>query len=184
MRFCAILFPAIAALSACATSIQRDPVYRETEVRQSRPRLDGETFDAQEADPALREAFAAADLKAERDVGNVARDSNFIVAFWKSKQSILKKEYGIAWRTPAELNPQIRYASYGQPEVTQLERLSLRETVAQRMTPAESVRGIFRDFEGIAHVTTYDATTDTGRVYRFNGHDQVWSLIDVSEIVE
>jgi hypothetical protein len=51
------------------TSLQPDPVYRETETRRERPRLDGEIFDAPESDPKLLESFAAADRKAERTVG-------------------------------------------------------------------------------------------------------------------
>ena len=74
----------------------------------------------------LRSAFSAAD-QAERAVGNVPRDSKFIFHFWKVKKRILSKDYGISWRTPAEINPHIQYASYGQPEVTDLEKQSLRQ---------------------------------------------------------
>jgi hypothetical protein len=94
-------------LVACETSISRDPVYRETEVRQSRPRLLGESFDSQESYPRLKSAFDTADRKAERAVGNVPRDAEFITRFWDAKRRILSREFGITWRTPAELNPQI-----------------------------------------------------------------------------
>jgi hypothetical protein len=81
--------------------IQPDPVYRETEVRQSRPRLNGEVFDSQESDPALKNKFALVDRKAERAVGNVPRGSKFILHFWEAKKRILKDQFGIQWKTPS-----------------------------------------------------------------------------------
>jgi hypothetical protein len=98
--------------------IQPDPVYRETEVRQSRPRLNGEVFDPQESDPALKDNFALVDRKAERVVGNVKRDSKFILHFWDAKKRILKDQFGIQWEAPVELNPGIKYDGYGQPKIT------------------------------------------------------------------
>jgi hypothetical protein len=174
----------VIGLAACATDIQPDPVYRETEIRQARPRLAGEQFDPQESDPALRSAFSAADQKAERAVGNVPRDSTFIVHFWNAKKRILSKEYGISWKTPAEMNPQIRYLSYGQPEVTELEKQSLREKMSERLAPGETVHGMLREFDGIVLVSTHNAATDTSKLYRFTGHDQSWTFLDEGVIEE
>lgn len=131
-----------------AADIQPDPVYRETEVRQSRPRLNGEVFDRQESDPTLKDKFAIADRKAERVVGNVERDSKFILHFWRAKKRILKDQFGIQWTTPAELNPSIKYASYGQPEITETEDRALRALTASRLSgSSEQVRGVDRNFE-------------------------------------
>jgi hypothetical protein len=170
------------ALTGCATAIQPDPVYRETEIRQARPRLASEQFDPQESNPSLRWAFSFADQKAERAVGNLPRDSEFIFHFWKVKKRILRKDYGISWRTPAEINPQIKYASYGQPEVTEREKQSLREETAKLLAPGEIVRDFSREFEGIAWVSTHNANTDTNKIYRFTGHDQTWALLDEAVI--
>jgi hypothetical protein len=97
----------------------RDPIYRETEVRHARPRLSGEKFDRHETDPKLRAAFAAADAAAERRVANVKRDERFALKFWSAKKQILRRQFGIDWKSPAELNPTLAYDSYGQPRLPQ-----------------------------------------------------------------
>src|SRR5262249_28302743 len=143
--------PAVAALislAGCSATVARDPVYRETEIRQARPRLSGERFDSQESDANLQAIFSAADMKAERAVGDVPRDEKFISHFWEAKRRILEQEYEITWKSPAELNPQIRYANYGQPEVTAAESQALRDQVQSRLSPSESISGILREFEG------------------------------------
>jgi hypothetical protein len=140
----AALIGVLVLLAACSSTvrsgaaIQPDPVYRETEVRHARPRLNGELFDPSESDPALASAFASADQKAERLVGNTKRDSQFITKFWSEKKRILKAEFGVTWRTPAEMNPQIRYANYGQPMLTDEERSAL-ESLRKLPRPANSV---------------------------------------------
>jgi len=184
MRHRAIVLSAILSLNGCATDIQPEPLYRETEIRQSRPRLAGEKFDPQESNPSLRSAFSAADQEAERAVGNVPRDSIFIFHFWNEKKRILMKEYGISWRTPAEINPQVRYADYGQPEVTELEKQSLREEMVKRLTSGETVHGIAREFDGVVWVSTRNVNTDTNKLYRFTGHDQTWTFLDEGVIEE
>jgi hypothetical protein len=159
--------------------IQPDPVYRETEVRQSRPRLNGEVFDPQETDPVLKDKFALVDRKAERVVGNVPRDSKFILHFWEAKKRILKDQFGIQWKTPAELNSSIRYDDYGQPKITAAEDLALRAQVAPRLSSSsEEVRRIDRSFEGVAEVWTGDRQTKQIWLYTFAGHDDQWTFIE------
>jgi hypothetical protein len=159
--------------------IQPDPVYRETEVRQSRPRLNGEVFDPQESDPALKAKFALVDRKAERIVGNVPRDSKFILHFWEAKKRILKDQFGIQWKTPAELNPHITYDGYGQPKITAAEDRALRALVAPRLSSSsKEVRGVDRSFEGVAEVWTSDSQTRQIGLYTFAGHDDQWTFIE------
>lgn len=159
--------------------IQPDPIYRETEVRQSRPRLNGEVFDPQEADPMLKDKFALVDRKAERLVGNVPRDSMFIFHFWEAKKRILKDQFGIQWRTPAELNSNIRYDDYGQPKITAAEDFALRAQVAPRfLSRSEEVRRVDRSFEGVAEVWTGDRQTKEIWLYTFAGHDDQWTFIE------
>jgi hypothetical protein len=93
-------------------------------------------------------------------------------------------EYGISWRTPAEINPQVKYAGYGQPEVTELEKTALREEMAKRLTSGEIVQGITRQFEGVVWVSTRNINTDTNKLYRFTGHDQSWTYLDEGVIEE
>jgi hypothetical protein len=102
-------------ITACGGQpVQPDPVYRETLLRHSRPQLDAEQFDPQESDLMLKDTFAKADAKAERKVANVPRNDRFIYKFWAAKRRILLREFGITWNTPADLNPGIKYESYGQ----------------------------------------------------------------------
>jgi hypothetical protein len=168
-----------------AEDIQPDPVYRETEVRLSRPMVSGEKFDPQESDPALKEKFTIADRQAERAVGNVERDSEFIFHFWKAKKRILRDQFGIQWKTPAELSPDVAYANYGQPKITNSENHTLRALVAPRLSSAsEKIQGIDRSFEGVASVWTRDLQTDQMREYQFVGHDESWKFIQVLELEE
>jgi hypothetical protein len=148
-------------------------------VRQSRPRLNGEVFDPQESDPALKDKFALVDRKAERVVGNVKRDSKFILHFWDAKKRILKDQFGIQWKTPVELNPGIKYDGYGQPKITAAEDRALRALVAPRLSSrSEEVRGVDRSFEGIAEVWTSNRQTQQIGLYTFAGHDDQWTFIE------
>jgi hypothetical protein len=159
--------------------IQPDPVYRETEVRQSRPRLNGEVFDPQESNPVLKDKFGLVDRKAERVVGNVPRDSKFILHFWEAKKRILKDQFGIQWKTPVELNPAIKYDDYGQPKITAAEDRTLRALVAPRLSSnSEEVRRVDRSFEGVAEVWTGDRQTQQIGLYTFAGHDDQWTFIE------
>ena len=181
MRTIAILLGLAWHLTAAATDIQPDPVYRETQVRQSRPRLNGEVFDPQESDSTLKASFSTSDRKAERVVANVQRDSKFILHFWAAKKRILKEDFGIQWKTPAELNPSIEYDSYGQPKITGAEDRALRALASTRLSSnSEEVTGVDRSFEGVASVwTSYQV--QRMREYRFAGHDDSWTFIEVSE---
>jgi hypothetical protein len=177
-------------LGACAsaiqspTTLQLDPVSRETEVRHARPRLNGEIFDPIESDPALASAFADADRKAERIVKNTKRDSLFVTQFWSEKKRILQADYGVTWRTPAEMNPQIEYANYGQPLLTDTERNVLATLVSGRKLDSERIHGMGREFNGDVWVSTTDQETDTARLYRFTGHDTEWSFLSVGTLEE
>jgi hypothetical protein len=159
--------------------IQPDPVYHETEVRQSRPRVNGEVFDPQESDPALKDKFALADRKAERVVGNVERNSKFVWHFWEAKKRILKDQFGIQWKTPADLNPIMKYDGYGQPKITAAEDRALRALVAPRLSSSsEEVRSVDRSFEGVAEVWTSERQTQEIGLYTFAGHDDQWTFIE------
>ena len=61
--------------------------------------------DPQEHDPKLRRIINTAYRQACRDVGPLANKMGGCHAIWARQQEILRKQYGITWRTPAELNP-------------------------------------------------------------------------------
>ena len=170
-----VLCAAIGITSA-AYAIQADPVWRETALRHSRPRGAGEKFDPQESDPKLRAAFAAADATAERRVGNVKRDDKFIFRFWSAKKQILRQQFGIDWRTPAELNPQIAYASYGQRAITDRERHDITQAIRKRTS--NTIRSIDRDYEGKVRAWTDPGVGDETVAYVVRLEKGRWKIID------
>jgi len=168
------------ALGCASVPIQPDPIYRETVIRHARPRLDGERFDPQEDNPALAEAFASADKKAERSVGNVARDADFVFHFWKAKKRILQEEFGISWKSPADLNPWISYSNYGQPKINDAEFASIKAFVqANLLGRGERVVGASRMFDGDVIAVTFEPDSGIVRHYHLLGHDQKWALVSV-----
>jgi hypothetical protein len=168
--FVASLFRLAGTCSGC------DPVWQETRVRQSRPRVQGEQFDLKESDPSLVDEFAAADRLAERKVGNVPRNKNFIFAFWRAKKVILAKSYGIRWKSPAELSPGIEYEGYGQPKITASERELVRLALAKQMDAAESLIFVWREFVGKIYATTKSSTDKTVRIYNLTGQPEKWQI--------
>jgi len=185
-RLLLLVIPLLAV--SCASTneeIQPDPIYRETEIRHSRPRLAGEVFDSKESDPAYKEIFAGADKSAERAVGNVPRDSDFVFHFWEEKKRILKSEYGIDWESPAELNPHISYGRNGQPGISSTESDAARAVVsANLVSESEEIVGEYRTFRGELFVVTQDSDSRTVRHYELYGHDQIWEIKRVCELSE
>jgi hypothetical protein len=163
-------------VSSAARAIQPDPIYRETVIRHSRPRIASEKFDPQESDPKLRAAFAAADAAAERRVGNVKRDDHFAFRFWAAKKKILREQYGIDWKAPAELNPQITYASYGQRQITQRETHEITPVVRRRTS--KPITSIERDYQGKVRVWTR-GIGDESIAYVMRIERGRWKIVDV-----
>jgi hypothetical protein len=160
-------------------------VYRETEIRQARFKVDGEVFDPQELKHEFKAAFVEADLEAERAVGNVPRNKLFIFKFWEVKKKILKSKYSISWSSPAELNPSIVYENYGQPQITELEKKYLFEIVKQHLVnSSETIFGAYRDYKGTVYVSTRETNSDISRQYTLSGHDNIWSFVSVGIVEE
>lgn len=181
------LFTAIFLLVAagCTYAIQPDPVYRETEVRNQRPRAAGEKFDPKEANPELRQIFMSADKTAERRVGNVERDARFIHIFWQEKKSVLRDKYGIQWQSPADLNPDITYGNYGQPVLTEEEKEAATDHLRSKgFIGDESIRHAWRMFDGTVYVATIDNKSAQARHYRLSGAGDEWRFIDVHFVEE
>ena len=167
---------AVAAITSVAYAIQPDPVWRETVTRHAR-RLPGEKFDPQEYDSALRATFAAADAAAERRVANVKRDDRFIFHFWSAKKQILREKYNIHWKTPAELNPRVAYASYGQPKITQRETHEITPIIRRRTS--NQIRSIERDPEGKVRVWTDPGVADESVAFVVRLERGRWKIVDV-----
>ena len=154
----------VAPNSWSARREQRDPVSHETITRHARPRIAGEVFDPQENDPRLRAIFADADSEAEYAVRNTPRNKRFIFRFWLIKKTILKKKYRLDWKTPAELNPTIAYASYGQPSLTAGEIREISSMIRRALrNNEERIVSVERTFDGTINVwTTVGETRDRG----------------------
>ncbi|MEY2502285.1 MAG: hypothetical protein QOI07_2619 [Verrucomicrobiota bacterium] len=172
-------------LVTCTTrGDQRDPIYRETAVRQARPRALGEKFDPQENDPQLRDVFTVCDAEAERAVGNVPRDQRFIFRFWSAKKKILRQKHGIDWKTPAELNPNIAYDSYGQPRITAREIREITPIVQKRLhSRDEKIANFERTFEGDINVWTKIGKTDGRGNYAVRRENSTWKVVDYHLVV-
>ena len=61
--------------------------------------------DPVEDDPEVRPKIEAATRQAESELAEVSRDIGFCHKFWALKKKILRRNYGIDWKTPAEMNP-------------------------------------------------------------------------------
>jgi hypothetical protein len=162
----------------------RDPVSHETATRQARPRVPGEKFDPQENDPQLRRVFAVVDAEAERAVGNTPRDERFIFHFWSVKKRILQQKHGIDWKTPAELNPNIAYDSYGQPRLTAREIGEITPIVQKQMHRRnEKIVTFERTFEGVIEVWTKIGNTDDRGLYIVRRENNTWMIVDYHLVV-
>ena len=71
--------------------------------------LDGLKTDPIESDPEFAAILAEAEAAAERELEAEPKGMGFCHTFWKTMKRILKEEFGVDWRTPAELNPHVRF---------------------------------------------------------------------------
>ena len=67
--------------------------------------------DPQERDPKVRPYIEVAALEAEKELEQqgVKETLGHCHLLWSVQQRILKEKYGIDWKTPAEMNPEILY---------------------------------------------------------------------------
>jgi len=66
-------------------------------------------YDPVEDDPRYAEIFRKIDAEVQESLaGHHAKGSmGFVHIIWATKKRVLKQKYGIEWRSPAELNPQV-----------------------------------------------------------------------------
>lgn len=179
------VFYAVFLAGCAANNIQPDPIYKETEIRNQRPKLNVEIFDTNENNEAMRLQFSEADRVAERKVGNVERDSQFIKVFWAEKKAVLSKRFDIKWKSPAELNPSVCYLSYGQPCITSEEKIVLMALVDEKAKTAnQTIQGAYRDFYGHVYLGACNAEKTECGQYKYYGHDREWKFLGYSIIEE
>jgi len=72
---------------------------------------DGCLIDPIEKDPKYRNIFR----KIDAEVDEALKDDpskgklGYCHIFWDTKQEMLKEKYGISWKTPTEMNPEILF---------------------------------------------------------------------------
>ncbi len=68
-------------------------------------------YDPVEDDPRYAEVFTKIDDEVKQALANDPKKGSmgFVHLVWQTKQRILKYKYTIDWRTPAELNPNVRF---------------------------------------------------------------------------
>ena len=49
------------------------------------------------------------EAKIETELKDKARGMGFCFFYWEAKARILKRDYGIEWKSPRELNPGVRF---------------------------------------------------------------------------
>ena len=62
-----------------------------------------------ELDPDLKQKIAEAEERALTILAHEPRRMGFCHLLWRTKKQILRDEYGIDWKTPAEMNPQVLF---------------------------------------------------------------------------
>ena len=67
--------------------------------------------DPVEDNPAVQPTLRLAGLEAEQELAarGITPQFGYCHAYWYTKQRILKDKYGITWRTPAEMNPNVAF---------------------------------------------------------------------------
>jgi hypothetical protein len=67
----------------------------------------GLRHDPIEDDPAIRPLIQAATAEAEKQLEHSPEKGHkgFVHLLWHTEKDILKKKYGVDWKTPAEMNP-------------------------------------------------------------------------------
>lgn len=82
---------------------------------------------------------------------------------------------GSIGKTRAEFNPQITYASYGQPQITQRERSEMAPMIRRRTS--RPIATIERDYRG--EVTGWiKPDGNEGTVYVVRKRDETWKIAD------
>jgi hypothetical protein len=67
-----------------------------------------------EDDPKVKPVIAAAEREADQELAEVTKGWNpgqlgYCHLRWSVKKRILREGYGIEWRTPAEMNPNVAF---------------------------------------------------------------------------
>ncbi|MBD1812991.1 hypothetical protein NDA07_01485 [Microcoleus vaginatus DQ-U2] len=62
-----------------------------------------------EDDPKFKSIIEAAEREAEAELANEPEVLGYCHQFWSTKTRILKEKYGVDWKSPAEMNPDVLF---------------------------------------------------------------------------
>ncbi len=62
-----------------------------------------------ERDPVIAPLISQADKLAQLELEDHKRRMGFCHLYWRTKKRILKEEFGIDWKAPAEMNPSVMF---------------------------------------------------------------------------
>lgn len=68
-----------------------------------------ERLDPIEFDPAYKSIFRLVNMEAAHQTKFYKGQMGYCHLFWGTKQDILRRKYGIEWKTPAQMNPDTLY---------------------------------------------------------------------------
>jgi hypothetical protein len=71
--------------------------------------MGGIKHDKKEDNPKYKEIMEAVNKEAEEECKAIMGKMGFCHAFWGAKKRILKEKYNIKWKSPAELNRNVKF---------------------------------------------------------------------------
>lgn len=67
------------------------------------------SHDPIERDPEISPLIDQADKVAQQELANEKQRKGFCHLYWRTKKRILKEQFGVDWKTPAEMNPGVLF---------------------------------------------------------------------------
>jgi hypothetical protein len=98
-------------LEACRTLCETAESTGEPSKKPNGNRRSGLIHDPVEDEPRYADIFKAIDDEVKELLVNHPQrgGEGFVNIYWSAKKNLLKQKYGIDWRSPGELNPQVRF---------------------------------------------------------------------------
>lgn len=75
----------------------------------SRVNDSGFKYDPIEDDPKFKSIIEAAEKEVEVELANEPKVMGYCHQYWETKKRILKEKYGIDWKSPSEMNPDVLF---------------------------------------------------------------------------
>jgi hypothetical protein len=95
----------------CEPVTVKDTQVESPEIKPLGKKRSGLDYDPVEDDPRYAEIFKSIDDEVKESLADHPQrgSEGFVNIYWRTKKGLLKQKYGIDWRSPGELNPQVRF---------------------------------------------------------------------------